>query len=59
MEEKEEFKGFDDTGWDNIGEYIKKWVRKTKEETKDITLRTEEEYPNIPDFFKEYREKNK
>ncbi len=59
MEEKEKFKGFDDTGWDNIEKYTKNWIKIINEETKDIELKKEEEYPNIPEFLKENREKNK
>lgn len=52
MEEKEKVKGFNDIGWNNVEEYTKKWVEKTKEETKNITIKSGEEYPSIPNFLK-------
>ena len=45
MEEKEKFNGFDDTGWDDIGEYSKSLLKRQKKK------REKGELDNIPDFI--------
>ncbi|MGN1012279.1 MAG: hypothetical protein ACI4ON_00390 [Clostridia bacterium] len=56
MEEKEEFNGFDDTGWDNIGEYLGNLIKGAKNEGRYKEILST---PDIPNYLKEYREKNK